>query len=362
MPASQAKIAALVDAYFKPLIYQGQTSDAAKAPGGICGVFYQGQTWYFPYGFINEDHAAPDENTVFGIGSVTKTLTTSILGQQPSLFLANVNDYLPPGYKLSAGMADLNFQELATFTSGIPTYPSAQYGGDQACAEQFIQFINAVDPAALPAPNVYSDSSIGLLGQLLMYKDEFEIFNRANATAWYKANLLDALSMNSTFAMPAAGPGKNWSLAYSFTNEKDPYVPIDYAKWKAWGTAGRIFSTCSDMINFVQANCGVNEIAGKVVSENILEGMERAQQNNVPPIKTKFGKDQAFAWVLFNTDPDGSTTFCGKDGGVAGVSSYVTACPGQQLGVVFLTNNQYVPVNSPAINLTQALISMAISS
>ncbi|MBL7730752.1 MAG: serine hydrolase [Chitinophagaceae bacterium] len=360
----QASIQALVDKWFGPLVYTtGTTPSSSKAPGGICGVYYGDQNYYFPYGSIDESGTPPDENTIFGVGSVTKTFTTSILGQHPILFSGSYNDNwkvannLPAGYALQGTEEDVTFAQLATFTAGIPTVPPE---GQQTDQQQFINFINSINPPSLPANNVYSDSSIGFLGQVLMHLDGYTVFDGIHANEWAGKRLFAALSMANTGFPAKEDASHPLSMAFKFLDEKNAYGKIDYSPWTPWGTAGRMFSTCSDMLNFVQANCGVTEINGHGVPQGITAGMLHAQTDWVPKGPNTSPVDQGFAWILINA---GTTDeFCGKAGGVPGVSSFVTACRSMKLGVVFLTNMMGLKPEGAAIGLTKELQSLTKST
>jgi serine-type D-Ala-D-Ala carboxypeptidase/endopeptidase len=366
----QQSIKELVDQYFQPLIClpaNGNSPSAATAPGGICGVFYGGFNYYFGFGTIDDHATVPDKNTVFGVGSVTKTFTTSILGQNTSLYsgtdTANweVNNYLPQGYTLSPAELGVTFEQLATFTAGIPDLPPE---GQSTNQQQFINFINAVNQSTptfpLPTSNLYSDSSIGFLGQVLMSKYGFTNLDSAEeATAWWQQNLFNALSMNYTGAPAITDETHPLSQPFFFNEKTGQYQEIKngYAPWTPWGTAGRAFSTCRDMMKFIRANCGETMVDGKPVSANILTGMANAQKNWAPPEQLNSGVRQGFAWIIIN--PNSENPIAGKDGSVPGVSSFVTVCPTQKTGVIFLTNMENVPVKNNIVSLTEALIGLS---
>lgn len=113
-----SNIQQLIDANFTPPIYKaGLPPSGDRAPGGI---YYNGDIYYQPLGVIDTSGAPPDENTVFGLGPVTKVLTTSIFGQQdPSLFSESVASHRPSGFSLTGEEKQITFKELATFTGGM---------------------------------------------------------------------------------------------------------------------------------------------------------------------------------------------------------------------------------------------------
>src|SRR5690242_9051640 len=107
-----SNVGSIIEQYVGPLVCSG-TPSASQAPGGIAAVYLNGAPYYFPFGYINPAGDPPAESTVFGLGSVTKTFTTSILGQPTSPVLsAAVKPYLPPGFILSSAEQNVTFQEL----------------------------------------------------------------------------------------------------------------------------------------------------------------------------------------------------------------------------------------------------------
>jgi len=353
-------IKSLVVEYFNPLINSGGRPSSTKAPGGICGVFYDGEEYYHPRGNVGtvQNAEVPSKNTVFGLGSVTKTLTTSVLGQQPCNVLAGPahNLGLPIGYTLTPDERRVTLAQLATFTGGFPTVLPKGKDWNQA---QFQKFINKLAPPRLPAPNRYSDSSIGFLAQVLMGADGYTSFGASETTQWLKDKLLSALSMNRTSGDLSSITDKQHPRATPYeldcTEQPPQYTEVEYLPWVPWGAAGRFYSTCADMLKFVQANVGRPE----TLPQKILDGMKLAQLQWAPSQSGKLWIKQGFAWDIFDFDiDDQSTLVSGKDGDVPGVSSYVTVCPSRKLGVVFLTNLQGPKPRDPALGLTRGLLEL----
>ena len=356
------KVAQIVDKHASPLIYQSGTPAANQAPGGIVGVYIDGKSLYFPYGRIDEQGTPPTKDTIFGLGSVTKTFTTSILGQRPELFQQSVTaGPLPPGYRLQPEEAPVTFEQLATFTGGIkPSDPDdcGAHGLPPCDQKLFVEFINGITPpdGKLPAPNVYSNSSIGFVGQILMHRDGYQHFGAEHANEWYNKNLFSHIGMYHTSHPPKTDAQHPLSQAYAL--ERGAYTRIEYDPWAPWGTAGRMFSTAEDMIHFVQANVGVNRIDGKPVPENVLAGMRQALKPRTAGPRSDLR--QAFAWVVWpEEDLPVKSRIHGKDGGLAGVSAYVSVNPDLEYGIVILTNMAHVHAQDAAIAIMKALQPLA---
>jgi beta-lactamase class C len=352
----------VVDRYAGPLVSpQGGTPSATHAPGGIVGVYIDGKTFYFPFGRIDDRGHAPTKDTIFGLGSVTKVFTTSILGQRKELFDRSVaSGRLPQGYKLQPEEAPVTFAQLATFTGGVPRVPS-NCGVRPVCTQPlFVDFINGVKPRGgrLPAPNLYSNAGIGFLGQILMYQDGYERFDGPETTRWYEGHLFSQLGMKHTGFPPKTDAEHPAARAYACQGER--YVEISYAPWVPWGTAGRLFSTAADMVRFIMANVGVETIDGKDVQAAVLEGIRQAllPRTEMPEAASRLR--QGFAWVVWPEDPATKSCLRGKDGGLNGVSAYVAVNPELHYGVIVLLNMKGVEVQPQAIGMMKGLQPLAI--
>jgi CubicO group peptidase (beta-lactamase class C family) len=344
----------IVDKYAKPLVSSGVASPT-KAPGGIVGVYINMNTFFVPYGAIDDDKYPPTENTIFGIGTMTKVLTASILGQFPSRFNDPVTGYMPPGYQLQAKEQPVTFTQLATFSGGIPSDTPACH------QKKFQEFINLVTPpgGTLPAKTTDSDSSIGFLGQVLMHTDNYMSFGPANTTKWFQYRLLSALNMSHTTT--PAQPDADHLLAtpYIYNATISEYESIAYPPFCPWGTASQMFSTAGDLVRFIQANVGVGVIEGDVVSATLLDGMREALKPRPDAVNPE--DDQAFAWTVFPEDPTHKSRVRGKAGAQEGVSAYIAVNPELAYGVVLLMNMSDMPAEQPVLDIMKDLLPIAAS-
>ncbi|MFT3926657.1 MAG: serine hydrolase domain-containing protein [Myxococcales bacterium] len=339
-PASgqlEERVRTLVEQKFAPSIASGAPSED-RAPGGIVAVYVQGKRLFFPYGRIDEAGTPPSPNTVFGLASVTKVLTTAIFGQSPELFDAKVRDHAPEVFQLEGPLADITFGQLATYTAGIsPSDPdTCKRGCDQA---EFVEFINSRKPARLPAEVDYSNSSIGFLGQVLVAKSGAKNYDTPQAfQRWYEANLFKPLKMNATGVAPGKSDRKHpLSAAFDYDPRSKSYRVVDYGGWCPWGTAGRVFSTADDMLNFASAAAGASSVSGKPVPKKVRDGLQRALAPRTPMPKEN-GSEQGYAWIVKPEDAKNHSRMRTKNGGLAGISSAVLVNPDLQIAVVVLTN------------------------
>jgi len=99
----------------------------SETPGFIIGVKYQDSIFYFGYGSISKDlKKVPDENTIFEIGGLTKTFTSSlvsILVEEGKMdFEKPLNDYFSATEK-NEETQQITIDQLLTHTSRLPRMP-----------------------------------------------------------------------------------------------------------------------------------------------------------------------------------------------------------------------------------------------
>jgi len=99
----------------------------SETPGFIIGVKYQDSVFYFGYGSISKDvDQVPNEKTIFEIGGLTKTFTSSlvsILVEEGKMeFDKPLNDYLSASEKNEETQL-ITIDQLLTHTSRLPRMP-----------------------------------------------------------------------------------------------------------------------------------------------------------------------------------------------------------------------------------------------
>src|SRR5688572_19370517 len=123
-----------------------------------------------------------DGNTVFEIGSITKTFTTAILADMVARREVALDDpvakLLPPGMKFpERDGKQITLLDLATQTSGLPRLPgnleitNPQNPYATYTPAQLANFLASYElPRAIGAQYEYSNLGLGLLGMALSYK------------------------------------------------------------------------------------------------------------------------------------------------------------------------------------------------
>ncbi|VEG91125.1 serine hydrolase domain-containing protein [Legionella spiritensis] len=400
---------------FTPNVFNvtNQNVTPEQTLGGVFGIYQNHnngeQICYISCGLRALNGTAPNENTLFELASVTKTLTTSILGKL--LYNGTIGSaydaiapFLPAGYMLGVNESPVTFQQLATFSGGVcfSDAPSVNQSSTNQALNQanFVMDINGLnpDPASgpcsngqanttpeyttppyLPTHNFYSNSSIGLLGQGLMNIDGFGVLE-PGFNDWMCKNVFNVLGMTQSnaclpgdardgtcgAATSACTYTANWTTAEyasGYHLNQGTYQPGNPFPFLPWAPAGGIRSNAVDMVKFIRANLGFN--TGNTPEQlQLIQGMMLAHQpNDYLPApgspKLNIGSQspirggQGYAWVCMPS-AIGGDRICGKIGGHKNFRSFLGLNINQHYGVIILfntgagsTNGSFNPATAP---------------
>jgi CubicO group peptidase (beta-lactamase class C family) len=168
-----------------PVLNEGARSlaaarvDAGAYPGLVIGVLQGGREEILGLGSSGDgDKRRPDGDTVFEIGSVTKTFTALLLAdaiERHEVTLDQPASQLLPGYAIpSSGDRAITLLDLATHRSGLPRLPENLLPKDPANpyadyrADDLKRFLVGYRLPSVPGEHYeYSNLGFGLLGQAL---------------------------------------------------------------------------------------------------------------------------------------------------------------------------------------------------
>lgn len=304
-------------------------------PAGVAvGVYQRGATTFYHFGVRDRDRNPVDERTIFEIGSVTKTFSAALLAEAVDAGRIDLNGsivpHLPKGLTLQAAAEAITPLELATFTSGLPDDPPdlprriSLRGIKHYTKADFFRFLSRWSPdGPLPAPYLYSNVGVGLLGFIVAGTIE----------GWkqqVRERITGPLSMVDTVVEPS--DEQQSRLAQGFRKNGKPAPP-----WPvfAWAAAGALRSTSHDLVAYLKAQLGHGNAPA-----DLIKAMALTHQPHFR-ISPKRPRYQALTWVVVESG-DGSVLF--KDGGTAGFSSFVGFSPDKDLGLVILANWSGAPV------------------
>jgi D-alanyl-D-alanine-carboxypeptidase/D-alanyl-D-alanine-endopeptidase len=296
--------------------------------GIVVGIIDKDGKNIYSCGKTAGDGRAVDGDSVFEIGSVTKTFTATLLADMVERGLIRLDDpvvqYLPKDVTLPArGGKQITLLDLATHRSGLPRMPANFAPADpdnpyaDYTAEKLFAFLSGCTLTRdIGASYEYSNLGAGLLGEALARK----------AGKSYEALLAERifrpLGMNSTGIV--LRPEMAARLA---TGHSSQLTPVKNWDLDALAGAGAIRSSVNDMLGYVAVCMGLkpSPLAAALA-------MARQDRNDTTIPDMRIG----LAWHLMKR-PD--TVLVWHNGGTAGYHSFVGFDLKKGMGIVVLSNS-----------------------
>jgi len=295
--------------------------------GVVAGLVNSNGVTFFSYGrkSLDSDEQV-DEDSLFEIGSVTKTFTGTVLSELElagDLVLTNaIQPYLPSSVQIpSRGGKVINFQHLATHTSGLPGVPSNLTNAFQNAyadypLESLYSFLNSYTLPRNPGVKFeYSNLGVGLLGHILSrhLRQDYETIIRERITQ--RLGMPDTVitldsGQRRRLAKPHGGvyPVSNWDFSEAFVG------------------MGSIRSTARDMVRYISANMGL-------YPSEIHPALTNAHRLRFSSADSRMG----LAWFRSFVRTDGLGTIS-HTGGTGGYNVAIGWVPTLNVGAVVLCN------------------------
>ncbi len=337
---SAAYAAPLLDDNFRSVVNTWvRNGDLASV---VIGLIDGDDTAVYSFGKVGAD--APDAQTVFEIGSVTKTFTALLLAKAVQAGRVTLDEpvaKLLPGYVIPefAG-TPITLLDLATHTSCLPNrigdspgnFPMNPYAYGEAELKR--QLATYRLPCAPGSTFAYSNLGYGLLTQALV--------------AQAKTPYADLLAQQIT--KPLGMTSTAIALTPAMQGHLAPGHSADGSTTPAWNFdalagAGAIRSTAQDLLRFVRAHM---QSAGADATPYALVQMPQRPTD----------VDQTQVGLTWRIKPVRGRTVVWHQGSTGGYASYVGFTSDGQRGVVVLTNtasevgyiglNSLVPADKPA--------------
>lgn len=305
-----------------------QRMQELNLPGYSLSIIKNGKVVFQkPYGFQNVEAQQPTTNdTIFGLGSLTKTFTAISLLSLVDKGLLNLED---PVSKYVDGLAPaykpLTIRQLASMTGGVP----AQLSQEVAWKNQ-LEILNQTPLVSQPGSAfLYSNFSYRLLGSVI------EKVTGQPYLQYVESTVCAPLDMRSTGTTVLLQPTGRVAQAYGDNMGKGPMRAIEYKSPAVAYSAGMLASTSNDLINYVFGLMG-----RKIVSPDAYKTM----WYNRPPLTTGQPSKWAFGWAnTHNKNLNGQLTIA-MNGGVPGIASTIIILPDTNSAVIALCNLRKPPV------------------
>lgn len=311
-----------LDLLAEPLIEKGYTQ-------GVVAAVIEGETAkIYGYGKVRKDaKIVPGANTIFEIGSVTKTFTALLLAElveENSVKLSDpVQKFLPDTVTVPRkGKREITLGDLATHTSGLPRIPG-NFGGNDLLnpyagytEEDMYYFLSGyLLPRAPGETYAYSNLGTGLLGHALARRAKKPL------EALIREYVCLPLGMKDT-GVRLSGDQQN-RFAQGCDLEGEPVPHWDFA---VLAGCGALRSTARDLIRYLKAVMGTADSppAGAIGST----------------LSPRHPTDIPGGWMIglgWHVDKTGDIAW--HDGGTYGSYTYVGVNRKRNFGLVWLSNS-----------------------
>ena len=288
----------------------------------VIGVVDGGESEVFAFGEL-DDGKKPDGDTVYEIGSITKTFTATLLAADVLSGRCTLDTPVVEvltGFKIAERNGKkITLGQLATHHSGLPCMPSnilSEGSTDPYAdydAEKMKAFLKDRQPSRDPGESFeYSNLAYGLLGHALA--------ESANTTYGPLLDRKIFQPLGMTMSAPELTERMRQRLAIGRDEKGNPVEHFDF---KALAGAGGICSTANDMLRYLRANMGVDQTP-------LTEAMRLAQRAII-----NTDKETSIGLAWFST----KTGVIWHNGGTAGHRSFLGFNADRNSGVIVLSDS-----------------------
>lgn len=301
-------------------------------PGVAVGVLHNGQEQAAGFGVTNVDHPLTvDAATLFQIGSITKTLTGTVimrLVEAGKLDLDTpVRTYLPELRLADETVAaQVTPRHLLTHLGGwVGDYFEDTGAGDNALARYVARLVELEQLTPLGSIWSYNNAGFYLAGRLI------EAVTGQSYEAATKQLVLDPLGMTHSFFIPADVMTYRFAVGH-YVTPNGPQVARPWALARAAHPAGGLVTTIPELFKYARLHIS----GGKTADGTQLLASETVTQMQAPQAEVDLrGGHMGLTWFLRDV---GGTPIMYHGGGTNGQITLLTLAPARQFAVAVLTN------------------------
>lgn len=318
------KIDSLVERVIRPYIQQENTV------GVSIGIIYKGKFYRYGYGETEKgNHRIPNDNTIFEIGSITKTFTASLLAElalQGKCRLSDpVNKYLPDSISLlQKNDTPVTLEMLANHTSGLPRIPLDLYSVAGSLMndpyknyndEDLFSYLDSVRLQSTPGTHFdYSNLGFGLLGTVS------EKISGLSYEKLLEKYICDPLGLRDTRTVLNEAQQKRFAKGYDRSGKA-----VNHWHFKCLAGCGAIRSSVNDLLKYLNAHLNDKP------STELNKGFRLCEQPTFNIVNGRIG----LAWLI----QDRLHGEYWHNGGTGGFSSYCAYNREKQVAVIILSNS-----------------------
>ena len=306
-----------------------------ETAGFSIAVIDGSQINYYNYGETKKGNKIlPDKNTLYEIGSITKTVTAAALLYWLNQNLIDINTaiktYLPQNLSTNLRLngVDITFKHLLNHTSGMPMYPNdIPPISDLVTDYDSTKIYNYISshpllrtPGITPttkqeATAFYSTFAYGLAGIILERQIKQPLQNI------YQNTIFQSLQITLT----------TLNKIENITNRAYPHNssgPITYSDLSGFAGGGNLRSNLTDLVKYVQAQ--INASNTNSLGQAIL-------QSQNPTIQIDLQDYYALGWEFYYTTSNKKLIF--KGGTTPGFTAIITFDKNSEKAIIGLFNN-----------------------
>ena len=312
----------------------------SKIPGLAVGVIEKGKPLFLKaYGLRKiAGKEKIDLDTLFGIGSLTKSMTTALISRLVEKkkvswdqSLASLN----PHFKLMNGKRSLTLQDAVCNCSGFMTRDLPLYMSyNDSYDERIFDLVRVLTPSASYQDKkfYYNNTLFAVAGFAVTQKGEKPSLSSYHSMM--KEEVFTPLDMSrSTSDLSKAWATENFAVGHKLS--RGFYLPTEKKEmnWlEAISPAGSVFSSLNDMMKYALMELKSGETPkGRFLSKKEIEKRKMAQ--------TYLGDGFCYALGWGVSDEDGIKMIT-HNGSTFNYKSLLTLFPDQGSAVVILTNGQ----------------------
>ncbi|USX13339.1 beta-lactamase [Oxalobacteraceae bacterium OTU3CAMAD1] len=343
--ADTARLRAVVDQAIRPVVAE------YDLPGVAVAVTIDGQASFFNYGLASrEQHAPVTENTLFELGSISKTFAATLASYAVATGKLSLDDH--PGqyiHELKGSAIDkASVLHLGTYTAGgLPL----QFPDDVPDDGMLAYFKQWKADAAPGTQRRYSNPSLGLFAHVAALSME------TGYAEAMEGRILPGLGLKHTYVRVPAGAMGDYASGYNQANKPGRMSPGPLAA-ETYG----IRSSAADMIRYLQLNIDPSglktplrrAVEGTHVGYFKIDGMVQGLgwEQYPYPVSLKdlqAGNSQTMIWeanparalVTPQTPAPTPATLFNKTGSTSNFGAYTAFVPAKKIGIVILANKNY---------------------
>lgn len=321
----EARVAQLAAPHVDPSGAQG------KAVGLVVGVSSPNVSTILGFGATSSNGAeAPDGDSIFEIGSVTKVFTGYLLARALARGDVTLDDPIDPYFPAGAPRYDgcsITLLDLATHTSGLRNMPTNLHGSSPNPAAGYTvadleSFMAGYQLKVEPGTHFrYSNLGTGVLGYVLQLEAGLPDYE-----SLARREVADPLGLYDT--MITWTPEQESRRLQGHAGDK-PMPPNRIGP--GLGGGGALRSTAEDLLHFIEAASGDGPADAVSAWALVLE----------PRRASPYGENGRTG-LLINVRDYGGLTVYSKSGGTAGFSSQIAFTTSPPAAVVLLANSSRV--------------------